>query len=229
MIRDAIQHFLQQLIKMNGQVRALTIVGLLILFQASSLWATLPNEPPDPSKVYQQIRFQSVTDKDGLSFFRVRVMAQDSYGFMWFGAGHGLDRFDGQHITQFRSNPEDPMGSARSLQGTVSCLLSEPEQERIWIGTREGGLSYINIKTFRITSINLGPYTDIRTMAWDHKGKLWIGAQNGLLQFDPKTLDYTIYNKENSKISHEQIRSIYEDRSGNLWIGTLHKLNKLDV
>jgi ligand-binding sensor domain-containing protein len=66
-------------------------------------------------------------------------------------------------------------------------------------------------------------------MAWDHQGRIWVGAQNGLLHFDPETLEYTIYNKENSMISHEQIRSIYEDRSGNLWIGTLNKLNKLNL
>jgi ligand-binding sensor domain-containing protein len=204
-------------------------MGFLILFEVNSTRATPPNENTDPSGAYQQIRFQSITDKDGLSFFRVRVMAQDAYGFMWFGADNGLDRYDGQHITQFRSNPEDPMDSESSIHGTVSCLLSEPEQDRIWIGTREGGLAYINVKTFQITSINLGPYTSIRTMAWDHQGRIWVGAQNGLLHFDPETLEYTIYNKENSMISHEQIRSIYEDRSGNLWIGTLNKLNKLNL
>jgi len=229
MTRDAIQHSRQQFILMVGQARILVLMAFLILCNANSIMANLPNENTDPFEAYKQIRFQSITDKDGLSFFRVRVMAQDAYGFMWFGAGHGLDRFDGQHITQFRSNPEDPMGSENSLQGTVSYLLSEPEQDRIWIGSREGGLSYINIKTFRITRINLGPYTDIRTMAWDHQGKIWVGAQNGLLRVDPITLDYTIYNKDNSTISHEQIRSIYEDRSGNLWIGTLDKLNRLNV
>jgi len=229
MSRDAIQHFRQQLLKINGQVRAFAIVFFLIFFKANSILALSPIENADPYKAYQQIRFQSITDKDGLSFYRVRVMAQDAYGFMWFGTDNGLDRFDGQHITQFRSNPDDPMRSESSLQGVVTCLLSEPEQERMWIGTRRGGLFYINVKTFRITSINLGPYNDIRTMAWDHEGKIWVGAQNGLLHFDPKTYDYAIYNKENSKISHEQIRSIYQDRSGNLWIGTLNKLNKLNV
>jgi signal transduction histidine kinase/ligand-binding sensor domain-containing protein/AraC-like DNA-binding protein len=214
---------------MPGQVRTLAFVAFLILFKANSIWASLPNEPPVSSEPYQQLRFQSITDKDGLSSYKVRVMAQDAYGFMWFGADNGLDRFDGHHITQFRNIPENPMASESSLQGTVSCLLSEPEQDRIWIGTREGGLYYINVKTFRITRLNLGPFTDIRTIAWDRQGKIWVGAQNGLLHFNPKTLNYTIYNKENSKISNEQIRSIYEDSSGNLWVGTLNKLNRLNV
>jgi signal transduction histidine kinase/ligand-binding sensor domain-containing protein/AraC-like DNA-binding protein len=213
---------------MNGQVRTFAIV-FLILFKANAIWAFFSNENKDPTRAYPQIRFQSITDKDGLSFHRVRVMAQDAYGFMWFGADNGLDRFDGQHITQFRSNPETPVDSESSLQGVVNCLLSEPELERMWIGTTRGGLFYIHIKTFRITRINLGPYNDIRTMAWDREGKIWVGAQNGLLHFDPKTHDYVIYNKENSNISHEQIRSIYQDRSGSLWIGTLDKLNKLNV
>ena len=133
MMQDAIQHFPRQLIKMIGQTRALALAGFLILVQSISLWAAPPNEPTDPSEAYRQIRFQSITDKDGLSFFKVRVMAQDAYGFMWFGADNGLDRFDGHHITQFRSNPGDPVDSESSLWGNVSCLLSDSERERIWI------------------------------------------------------------------------------------------------
>ena len=175
------------------------------------------------SQTYRQYRFKNITAKDGLSFYRTRVITQDRFGFIWLGADNGLDRFDGKNITSFKHDASDP-GSIPHRE--VSFLLNNPGKDRIWIGTR-GGLCYIDIKTFEITRIDLGPYNDIRTMAGDHDQGLWIGTQTGLLHFDETTLDYTVFNTSNSNLSHNQVRSIYEDRSGNLWVGTLDKLNLL--
>ena len=170
-----------------------------------------------------QYRFRNITVKDGLSFYRVRVITQDKYGFMWLGADNGLDRFDGKNITSFRHSTSD----TNSLPSNkVSFLLTSKENDIIWIGTR-GGLCFMNVTTLQITRVDLGPFNDIRTLYLDAEKRLWIGTQNGLLKFDDSTLDYTVFNTANSNISHNQIRSIYEDQSGNLWVGTLDKLNKL--
>ncbi len=175
------------------------------------------------SQPYQKYRFKNITVKDGLSFYRTRIITQDRFGFIWLGADNGLDRFDGKNITSFKYDASDP-GSIPANE--VSFLLNNPGEDRIWVGTR-GGLCYIDIKTFEITRIDLGPYYDIRTIAESHKQGLWVGTQNGLLHFDESTLDYTVFNTSNSNLSHNQVRSIYEDRSGNLWVGTLDKLNML--
>jgi len=175
------------------------------------------------SQTYRQYRFKNITVKDGLSFYRTRGITQDRFGFMWLGADNGLDRFDGKNITSFKQDESDP-GSIPHNE--VSFLLNNPGKDRIWIGTR-GGLCYIDIKTFEITRIDLGPNNDIRTIAEAHGQGLWVGTQNGLLYFDETTLDYTVFNTSNSNLSHNQVRSIYEDRSGNLWVGTLDKLNLL--
>ena len=172
---------------------------------------------------YHQYRFRKITEKDGLSYFRVRVITQDRYGFMWLGAENGLDRYDGNSVTSFRHNTLD----TNSLPGPqVSYLLGSPEDDRLWVGTRSG-LCFINVKSFRITRVDLGPNNDIRTMAEDHQGGLWIGTHTGLIHLDKSTFAYTVFNTSNSNISHNQIRSIYQDESGNLWVGTLDKLNVL--
>ena len=197
---------------MIGPVKTLVILGYLVLFGTGVWGADISAENSSAADAYQQIRFHSFTVQDGISFYRVRVMAQDRFGFMWLGSGNSVDRFDGTNITSFRNKPSDP-NSIPSAE--VSFLLNDPERDRIWVGTR-AGLCYIDILTFQITRINLGPYNNIRTIAEDQEEGLWIGTQTGLLYLDPVTLDYSVYNTNNSNISHNQIRSIYEDRSGNL-------------
>ncbi|MCK4746556.1 MAG: hypothetical protein KAT15_05960, partial [Bacteroidales bacterium] len=225
LFQDLIRIALQLNPRIAGTIRTVAIPGLLILFITGARAAEISVEKSGDADAYEQIRFQNITVKNGLSYYRVRVMTQDQYGFMWFGSDFGLERFDGQNISSFKHDPEN----LNSLPlGTITCLLSHPEQDRIWVGSR-GGLCHIDIKTFQIKRIDLGPYDDIRTIAWDRDKGLWIGTQTGgLLHYDLVTLDYKIYNSNNSKISHNQIRSIYEDVSGNLWVGTLDKLNMMD-
>ena len=209
---------------MAGTIQTLSILGYLILFISEVGGAELPAENSSATDANQQIRFHNITVQDGLSHYRVRVMTQDKFGFIWMGSGNSLERFDGKNITTYKNNASDP----NSLPyAEVSFLLDDPERDIIWIGTRSG-LWYIDIITFRITRVNLGPYNDIRTIAMDQEEGLWIGAQTGLLHFSPLTTDYEVYNTINSNISHNQIRSIYEDHSGNLWVGTLDKLHVME-
>ena len=172
----------------------------------------------------QKYRFRNITVSDELSSFRVNSIIQDKYGFMWFGTAHGLDHFDGNNYNSFRFLASD----TNSLpSNNVSFLLPGSEEDIIWVGTR-GGICYIDIKTFDIKRIDLGPNNDIRALYRDQKNIIWIGTQNGLLKFDETTFDYSVYNTSNSNISHNQIRSFYKDESENLWVGTLDKLNILE-
>lgn len=179
---------------------------------------------PDHTTGNQLYRFTSLTVKDGLSFFRVRVITQDRCGFIWLGTDNGIDRFDGKNFISFKHNSADP----NSLPlNNISFLLPDKSEDRIWIGTR-GGLCYVDIKTLQITRIDVGPYNDIRTLAEGNDQILWVGTQYGLLKLNKNTLQYSAYNTSNSNISHNQVRSVYPDDSGNLWVGTFDKLNKLE-
>ncbi len=53
------------------------------------------------AQTFPELRFQSLSDKDGLSSNTVNVIAQDNIGFMWFGTNNGLNRFDGYRFKQF--------------------------------------------------------------------------------------------------------------------------------
>ena len=123
LFQDLIRIALQLNPRIAGTIRTVAIPGLLILFITGARAAEISVEKSGDADAYEQIRFQNITVKNGLSYYRVRVMTQDQYGFMWFGSDYGLERFDGQNISSFKHDPEN----LNSLPlGTITCLLSHP-------------------------------------------------------------------------------------------------------
>ncbi len=57
----------------------------------------------------QSLRFERLTQDQGLSQNFVRVFAQDAAGFLWIGSQDGLNRFDGYEVRVFR---HDGVGAA---------------------------------------------------------------------------------------------------------------------
>ena len=55
----------------------------------------------------QQLRFERIGTKDGLSDPNVMCMMQDSRGFMWVGTQNGLNRYDDYWFRTFYSDPAD--------------------------------------------------------------------------------------------------------------------------
>ena len=62
------------------------------------------------------LRFSHLTSTDGLSQNNVYGIFQDHRGFMWFGTGEGLNRYDGQTfvVGGFPASSDEPSGSIRS-------------------------------------------------------------------------------------------------------------------
>ena len=54
-----------------------------------------------------KVQFHHLPPESALSQSSVQCMAQDSIGFLWFGTGDGLNRFDGYRCTVFRHDPAD--------------------------------------------------------------------------------------------------------------------------
>ena len=52
------------------------------------------------------LRFERISDRDGLSQNTVRCIMQDSKGFMWLGTINGLNRYNGREFTVMLSHPE---------------------------------------------------------------------------------------------------------------------------
>ena len=52
--------------------------------------------------------FEHISLIDGLSQSTVTSIYQDKEGFLWFGTGNGLNKYDGYSFTVYKHNPSDP-------------------------------------------------------------------------------------------------------------------------
>lgn len=114
---------------------------------------------------------------------------------------------------------------------TVNQILKD-RYGFIWFATDDGLNKFDGQKftTYYHTSSDKKslPLSNIKELALDLKGNLWIGTLGGGLScFDRESNSFK--NVETSKLSHESITSLAVDKQNNLWIGTLGNLNRLNI
>jgi len=92
--------------------------------------------------------------------------------------------------------------------------------DEMWIGT-EGGLVVLDQATGHTTLYNTLnsalPRNDIRAIAADKDGAVWIGTGNGLMRMDDT--GETVYTPENSELPGYAIEMIKTDANGIVWVG----------
>jgi signal transduction histidine kinase/ligand-binding sensor domain-containing protein/DNA-binding response OmpR family regulator len=181
----------------------------------------------------QDIRFTHLSQES----FQSRItggIAQDKYGFLWFGTNVGLYRYDGYSLKAYRRDPDDP----NSLSDDWVYSVYIDHAGVLWVGTALGGLNRLDPARETFTHYRPDP-TNPRSLSadrvWriyeDRGGALWVGTEAGLDRLDPASGTFLHYKhdpKDPTSLSDSFINSISEDRLGNLWIGTRRGLNKLD-
>ncbi len=180
------------------------------------------------------IRFERISIEEGLSQSGVTCILQDSLGYLWFGTGDGLNKYNGYGFEVLRHFPENP----KSLSDNSITSIHEDRMGVLWVGTFSGGLNKFDREKhefFHWIHDTENPkslsHNRITAIYEDQNGTLWIGTNGGLNLFDRETCEFFhwIHDPENSKsLSHNRITAIYEDRSGTLWIGTQNGLNSYD-
>lgn len=79
----------------------------------------------------QEQRFVNFTVKDGLPEKYIYIAAQDAKGFMWFGTGTGLYRYDGHQFKTFRSPLDKPGRNIANILQTIAIDSSN----HLWLGS----------------------------------------------------------------------------------------------
>ena len=174
----------------------------------------------------QQLKFQRIGTRDGLSDPNVLCMMQDSRGFMWVGTRNGLNRYDGH---QFRTYFHDAADSG-SLSNSYIQDLIEDSKGNIWIATSGGGLNRFDRRTNRFQQYMNRPDhpnslsgNSVIKILEDQSGRLWLATNEGVNVFDPKTNRFTRFvhdaNKASS-ISDNYTTTIFKDSRNDIWVGT---------
>ncbi len=199
---------------LNMKRRAYFVL-LLLLCLLTGIFARTPIAEPF---------LQHITVEQGLSQSSVYCVIQDRQGFMWFGTGDGLNKYDGYEMTVYRHRESDSNSLA---DNTVRAIL-EARNGILWIATSEG-INLYNKVTGTIKKIPIG-WTE--TLFQDASGRIWIGTDGCLYYCDssPDSIQrYQFPNEYKSWGEHLAIKSLYKDSDGNLWVGNNEDVDKIDL
>lgn len=146
----------------------------------------------------------------------VRSILRDRKGDLWLGVQEGAYRFPNARITS-------PETSQNLLPRLAVHAIYEDREGKLWLGAESspsftGGLFLYKDDTFVPYRTTEGlVYNDVRFIAEDRNGALWIGTTGGLSRFkDGRFTNYTVANG----LSHNNIRAIQIEEDGTIWLGT---------
>jgi ligand-binding sensor domain-containing protein/AraC-like DNA-binding protein len=169
-----------------------------------------------PSVSAQEINFEHIGAANGLSQISVMSIYQDELGYMWFGTGEGLNRYDGKDIEVFRSNENDQNGLTSDVINNICGDLNG----QLYILCGYKYLVSYNIQKDKFTLLNKKCQTICQG-----KKKLWFASENKISQYDYKKKLAEVYYSVKPQYS---ITGLFEASGGKLYIGTELGLFMLD-
>ncbi len=180
----------------------------------------------------RDIRFRKLSNPQNLSRLRIESIVQDSQGFIWFGAGNGLNRYDGYKFKVFKHEVGDP----NSLSGVSVYAVFKDHSGNLWVGT-EGFVDRFEPKSETFTHFGLDQFPSnslskaVIHISEDSSGRLWLSTRNGLFSLDPnhrRTKRYFHDPTDPFSLGDSEILSTGQDRAGNFWVGTRTSLDEFD-
>lgn len=174
----------------------------------------------------EQVSFRHLGKKDGLSQGSVFAITQDGSGYVWFGTRDGLNKYDGYRFTIYRNSISR---HSSLVSNDVRTLYYDRAINALWVGTLDGLSQYDEAKDAFInyTTENGLSSNSIRCILRDSKGRLWVGAANGLNLFDSEDRSFSPISFQGLSNPNMEIIVMFEDSRSTIWIGTETGLSQL--
>ena len=174
----------------------------------------------------ENMRFERIGDKQGLSQMSVNAVLQDSEGFMWFGTQDGLNRYDGHRFRVYRYDRT----KANSLSNSWVNALFEDRAGNMWVGTNNGVNLFDRAKDqfSRFIHVKDNPNSisgdTVFSIAQDHDGMMWFAClRGGLSRYNPVTNQFTrfYYDKDDpNSLANNNAVNLLVDSNNNVWVAT---------
>lgn len=151
---------------------------------------------------------------DGLASNYVSSIVSDYRGIKWLATEGGLNAYDGKNFKLYT-----PRTAGDGLRSENIETLCPARDGKIWVATKNGGISKYDPKLDEFTNYNAalgglmnGKFRPL-TIAEDRKGRLWVGtAASGVIVISPEDNKVVIRRHHRSQIS-----GLSSDRHGNIW------------
>lgn len=200
---------------MTTLTQTINRVWLLILFL---LWClTRPVVAADIH--FEQIELDDPVNQKALN--NLVAIAQDRQGFIWFGGGEGLLRYDGIQLKNYAGGPADPQNSCGRF---VQALFSDSHGD-LWVGAEHALCRYDPQRDefAPFTLASKGKRNLVYTVMEDRHGNLYVGDTGRLLVINPlrdAIQEFILPEGVSPSAQATSIRSLLEDSVGNIWVGT---------
>ncbi|NDW12985.1 hybrid sensor histidine kinase/response regulator [Bacteroides sp. 214] len=163
------------------------------------------------------LRFESITNKEGLSHNTVRSIMQDSRGFMWFSTVNGLNRYDGHKFISM--HPE--FGVASLAENNIRQTI-EGYNGLIWVQTTSRYFNCYDTKTESFVDYTgRNEARNYRKIHIAANGDTWLwGTEHGAchIRYEEEKGIPTLYDA--NTIGTNTVSFVIEDTTGETWIGT---------
>lgn len=175
-------------------------------------------------------------DPESLGSDVVQLIHEDRAGRFWVTTfGVGLEQFDrqsGRVVARYQHDPDDP-GSIDEPNAITE--IYEDRLGFLWLVHFDGRLDKFDPETGTFTRYRHdGDDTneirgsladnDVRFVAEDRAGTVWIGTAGGLERYDREEDQFVHFRHDpgdGDSLSSNALSAFYEDQAGVLWIGTL--------
>lgn len=162
--------------------------------------------------------FSKVDIDNGLSHNQVYTIYRDTSGFVWFGTGSGLNRFDGHDCKVF----VNVAGDSTSLKENYVAEIFPLPDGKLWIGSKTEGCIYDpltekfdhNYQAY-LKKLCLPPGRIVNSII-DNQGNYWfLFEKEGLYKFTPSSKTAARFSTSSKDFP---ITAFSKDEQGHLWL-----------
>lgn len=192
------------IISVTRFVLPLILLGELSVFSPSLLAL-------DPNKRITQYDIRLFQAEHGLPMNDMKVVFQDSKGYIWLGCQEGLVRFDGVRFVLFDKSKYP------GLHENFIWDIKEDWEGNLWLATNGGGVSRFDGHSFTTFDTSDGlPSNVVYCILISKDRTIWFGTENGVAHL--KNHFFTNY-KFSGLVDNQRIVSLLDDENGNLLVG----------
>jgi len=178
-------------------IRVLTV--LMLLLAAFRSVAQVAPVAADSKRLAatqaRQFVFTHFNSTRGLASNYVNNIIQDQNGFIWLATANGLQRYDGNKFSTYRSDPGNP----QSLPDDNIAFVYVDKKQNLWVGTADNKVGIFNTSNFTYKEVKLDLKTPLtiyypKMILETSGGDLLLAITSiGLLQYNVKknVLEYT--------------------------------------
>ncbi len=163
--------------------------------------------------------FKKIDMKDGLSNLSVLAIYQDTLGRMWFGTNEGVNIYDGERLSTYKSYDiiDNKLRKKKFINGMVDQIVGDFYGD-VFLRT-DGALIKYDIKKGRFKELYPAGITSIAIF----DNEVWCAASDSLFRYNACTDSLCFYQKLNTPIIWCMAKN--EDKT---WIGTAKGLYVLE-